>query len=69
MKVSYKATLIKTIIWRILATVLTFLSAWLVTGNVKVGLAIGGVEALVKMIGYFRNTIFLVCLNSPASIV
>ena len=53
MKVSYKATLIKTIIWRILATILTFLSAWLVTGNVKVGLAIGGVEALVKMIGYF----------------
>ena len=53
MKVSYKATLIKTIIWRILATVLTFLSAWLVTGNLKVGLAIGGVEALVKMIGYF----------------
>ena len=53
MKVSYKATLIKTIIWRILATVLTFLSEWLVTGNVKVGLAIGGVEALVKMIGYF----------------
>ena len=53
MKVSYKATLIKTIIWRILATVLTFLSAWLVTGNIKVGLAIGGVEALVKMIGYF----------------
>tara|TARA_B100000424_G_scaffold47545_1_gene33101 strand:- start:201 stop:398 length:198 start_codon:yes stop_codon:yes gene_type:complete len=53
MKVSYKATLIKTIIWRILATILTFLSAWLVTGNVKIGLAIGGVEALVKMIGYF----------------
>ena len=53
MKVSYKATLIKTIIWRILATILTFLSAWLVTGNVKVGLAIGGVEALVKMICYF----------------
>ena len=53
MKVSYKATLIKTIIWRILATILTFLSAWLVTGNVKVGLAIGGVEALIKMIGYF----------------
>ena len=53
MKVSYKATLIKTIIWRILATVLTFLSAWLVTGNIKVGLAIGGVEAFVKMIGYF----------------
>ena len=53
MKLSYKATLIKTIIWRILATILTFLSAWLVTGNVKVGLAIGGVEALVKMIGYF----------------
>ena len=53
MKVSDKATLIKTIIWRILVTVLTFLSAWLVTGNVKVGLAIGGVEALVKMIGYF----------------
>ena len=53
MKVSYKATLIKTVIWRILATILTFLSALLVTGNFKVGLAIGGVEAFVKMIGYF----------------
>ena len=53
MKVSYKATLIKTIIWRILATLLTFLSAWLVTGIVKIGLAIGGVEAFIKMVGYF----------------
>tara|TARA_B100001113_G_scaffold83529_1_gene66406 strand:- start:25 stop:222 length:198 start_codon:yes stop_codon:yes gene_type:complete len=53
MKVSYKATLIKTIIWRFLATIFTVLSGWLVTGDYRVGLAIGGIEVIIKMIGYF----------------
>ena len=50
---SYKSTLIKTIIWRTIATILTILTGWLVTGNFKFGLAIGSIEVIVKTIGYF----------------
>ena len=50
---SYKETLIKTLIWRVIATVLTILTGWAVTGNFKFGLAIGGIEVIIKMIGYF----------------
>lgn len=51
--VSYKETLVKTIAWRIIATILTILTGWAVTGNYKFGLAIGGIEVIVKMVGYF----------------
>ena len=51
--VSYKETLVKTIVWRIIATILTILTGWAVTGNYKFGLAIGGIEVIVKMTGYF----------------
>ena len=50
---SYKETLVKTIVWRIIATILTILTGWAVTGNYKFGLAIGGIEVIVKMAGYF----------------
>ena len=50
---SYKETLIKTLIWRFIATVLTILTGWAVTGNYKFGLAIGGIEVIIKMVGYF----------------
>ena len=51
--VSYKETLVKTIVWRIITTILTILTGWAVTGNYKFGLAIGGIEVIVKMAGYF----------------
>lgn len=50
---SYKETLIKTLIWRTIATILTILTGWAVTGNYKFGLAIGGIEVIIKMVGYF----------------
>jgi len=50
---SYKTTLLKTIIWRVCATILTIVTAWLITGDYKVGLAIGGIEVIVKLVGYF----------------
>tara|TARA_X000001316_G_C922073_1_gene36865 strand:- start:2733 stop:2936 length:204 start_codon:yes stop_codon:yes gene_type:complete len=50
---SYKETLIKTLIWRVIATALTILTGWAVTGNYKFGLAIGGIEVIIKMVGYF----------------
>ena len=50
---SYKLTLFKTIIWRVIATLITFLSGWLLTGDFKIGLAVGGLDFFLKFIGYF----------------
>ena len=53
MKVSYKRHLAKTITWRIVGTIDTILLSWLITGNLTVGLTIGGIEVMSKMILYF----------------
>lgn len=50
---SYKETLLKTLIWRVIATTITILSGWFVSGNWKFGLAIGGIDTFLKTIGYF----------------
>jgi uncharacterized membrane protein len=55
MKVSYKRHLAKTITWRIVGTIDTILLSWLITGNLTVGLTIGGVEVISKMILYFAH--------------
>ena len=49
----YKKTLIKTIIRRFIATSITILSGWFVSGNWKFGLAIGGIDTILKTFGYF----------------
>jgi uncharacterized membrane protein len=51
--VDYKRHLAKTISWRIIGTIDTFLLSWLITGSWMVGLSIGGVEVFTKMILYF----------------
>jgi len=53
MKVTVKRHLAKTITWRILGTIDTMLLGWLVTGNLKIGITIGGFEVVTKMILYF----------------
>ena len=50
---SYKETLIKTIIWRVIATTITIIVSWGVTGNLKFGLAVGSIDTVLKTIGYF----------------
>ena len=50
---SYKSTLIKTLIWRVIATSITFIVGWVVSGNWKFGLAIGSIDTVLKTIGYF----------------
>ena len=57
---SYKKTLIKTIIWRFIFTSITILSGWLVSGDWKFGLAVGGLDTLLKTFGYFGFERFLV---------
>jgi uncharacterized membrane protein len=45
--------LAKTITWRIVGTIDTMILSGLITGDWKLGLAIGGTEVLTKMILYF----------------
>jgi len=51
--VSYKRHIAKTISWRIIGTIDTVIISGLITGNIKIGLTIGGVEIITKMILYY----------------
>jgi len=51
--VSYKRHFAKTISWRIIGTLDTFLLSWFITGSVKLGVTIGAVEVITKMVLYF----------------
>lgn len=53
MQGSFKRHIAKTVTWRIVGTLDTILLGWLLTGDVKIGLSIGGVELATKMILYF----------------
>ena len=55
MKVEVKRHILKTITWRIVGTIDTIILSWLITGNLTIGLAIGGVEILTKMVLYFLH--------------
>jgi uncharacterized membrane protein len=47
--------LAKTITWRIVGTLDTMVLSSLITGSVKIGLAIGGTEVVTKMLLYFLH--------------
>ena len=51
--VAKKRHLAKTITWRIIASLDTFLIAWLITGRFDWAGTIAGVEVLTKMILYY----------------
>ena len=53
--VTKKSHLLKTLTWRIPATITTALVGWAVTGNPTTGLAIGGIEFFIKMPVYYFN--------------
>jgi len=45
----------KTLTWRIIASLDTFIIAWLITGKMDWASAIAGVEVLTKMILYYGH--------------
>ena len=51
--VSYKRHALKTITWRIVGTLDTFLLSWFITGSLKIGATIGGIEVITKMVLYY----------------
>ena len=53
--VAKKRHILKTISWRIIGTLDTMILSWIITGNWKVGIAIGGVEVVTKMILYYLH--------------
>jgi len=53
MSVSVKRHLAKTITWRIVGTLDTILLGWLISGDWRIGAAIGGFEIFTKMVLYF----------------
>lgn len=52
---SVKRHLAKTITWRIVGSLDTMVVAWIITGNPLIGLKIGGLEVITKMILYFAH--------------
>ena len=53
--VSRKRHLVKTLSWRVIGTLDTMILSWIITGNLKVGMMIGGVEVITKMILYYLH--------------
>jgi len=48
-----KRTVIKTLTWRITASLTTFLIVWILTGDLLIGISIGSVEAIAKIFLYY----------------
>ena len=51
--VSYKRHIAKTISWRVIGTLDTMILSAIITGSWEMGLTIGGVEVITKMVLYF----------------
>ena len=50
-----KRTLAKTMTWRITASLTTFLIAWILTGDLLIGVSIGSIEAVAKIFLYYYH--------------
>ena len=54
-KIDRSRHLLKTITWRIIGTLDTMLLGWFVSGDHKVGLTIGSLELITKIILYYGH--------------
>jgi len=55
MKDSHFRSIIKSVTWRVTATVTTILIAYIITGKIGDALAIGGIEVLAKLALYYAH--------------
>ena len=51
--ISRKRHFLKTITWRMIGTLDTMLIAWIISGDPMIGMSIGAVEIITKMILYY----------------
>jgi len=54
-KINHKRHILKTITWRIIATISTILIVWIFTGDLELSLGAGAVEVIIKMILYYLH--------------
>ena len=47
--------ILKTFTWRIIATLTTTIIAWIVTGDPMIGLKVGSIEFIIKMLLYYMH--------------
>jgi uncharacterized membrane protein len=52
---SRKRSIMKTLSWRIIATLITFTIAYLLTSEIRIATGIGIFDAIVKMAGYYAH--------------
>ena len=48
-----KRTIVKTLTWRVTASLTTFIIAWILTGDFLIGVSIGSIEAITKIFLYY----------------
>ena len=46
-------SLLKTLSWRLIATLITMIIAWIVVGDITIALSIGAVDVIIKMVVYY----------------
>lgn len=55
MEVSKKRHLVKAITWRLIASTISFIIAYFITGDLTTGFVVGGVDTIIKFIGYYLH--------------
>lgn len=48
-------SILKAISWRFFATIITFLTAWFLTGTIDIAVKIGLLDTLIKMGAYYAH--------------
>ena len=48
-----KRTIVKTLTWRVTASLTTFIIAWILTGDLLIGASLGSIEAIAKIFLYY----------------
>ena len=64
---SYKRHIAKSITWRLVGTLDTFLISWAITGNPLTGVQIGVAEVITKMVLYFLHERLWFRIRMPES--
>jgi uncharacterized membrane protein len=52
-QISHKRHILKAITWRVFGTIITIITAWVVSGDPFIGLSIGVLETVSKLILYY----------------
>lgn len=54
-KISKIRHLLKAITWRLIATFITFILTWIITGQIELGFKVGVLDVIIKIILYYLH--------------